>query len=371
MAEDFIVTPWEVSGDVDYSQLIKDFGTQALSEAIRKRIEGHAGEHMFLRRGLFFSHRDMDIWMNEYEKGKPIALYTGRGPTGTTHVGHLMPWLFTKYLQDGFKADLYFQITDDEKYLFREDLTREKVAEYAYDNILDIIAAGFDPKKTHIFIDTEYAKTLYSIAIDVAKRVTGSTAKAVFGFSDSTNIGMHFFPAMQAAPCFLPSVLKGEPVRTLIPAAIDQDPYWRISRDVAPKLGYPKTAAIHSKFVPGLGRSGKMSASMPETCIFTTDQEDDVKKKVANTLTGGRDTVEEQKKLGGKPEECNVYKYHYYLFEGDDKKLNKRKKMCKNGELLCGECKADLVKYINTFLKEHQARREKAKNKVEDFLVRD
>ena len=65
---------------------------------------------------------------------------------------------------------------------------------------------------------------------------------------------MTFFPAMQAAPAFLPSILKGENINWLIPAAIDQDPYWRgIAREVAPKLGYPTPAQIHSKFLPDLG----------------------------------------------------------------------------------------------------------------------
>ena len=373
MTQDFIVTPWEVSGDIDYSELIKRFGTQPLAKPLIDKITKAAGkDHMFLRRGLFFSHRDMDLILKEHEQGKEFALYTGRGPSGTTHIGHIIPWIFTKYLQDAFGAELYFQITDDEKFMYSDNLTHEQVLEYAYDNILDIIACGFDPKKTFIFIDTEYAKTLYKLAIQVAKRVTFSTARAVFGFKNETNIGMGFFPAIQAVPCFLPSYLKKKPVRTLIPAAIDQDPYWRVSRDIAPKLGYLKTAAIHSKFMPGLGaKDSKMSSSQPDTCIFTTDTSKDIKRKVGKTFTGGKDTIEEQKKQGGDPDICTVYKYHYYLFEQSDKDLKERYEKCKAGKLMCGECKQHLTTYINKFLKEHQAKREKAKTKIKEFLVSD
>ena len=113
---EYVVTPWEVSGKIDYTKLIKEFGTKPLTDSIIKRIEKHAGgSHLFLRRKIFFSHRDMDIILDKYEKGQKFALYTGRGPSGHTHLGHLMPWLFTKYLQDAFGAKLYFQITDDEK----------------------------------------------------------------------------------------------------------------------------------------------------------------------------------------------------------------------------------------------------------------
>ena len=152
---DYVVTPWEVSGKVDYRRLVKEFGTKTLTDEIVKRIEKHAGKsHLFLRRKIFFSHRDLDVILDSYEKGRKFALYTGRGPSGSTHLGHLMPWLFTKYLQDAFGAELYFQLTDDEKF-FVKGLELKQTKEFAYENALDVIACGFDPKKTHIFLDTE------------------------------------------------------------------------------------------------------------------------------------------------------------------------------------------------------------------------
>ena len=67
----------------------------------------------------------------------------------------------------------------------------------------------------------------------------------------------------------------------LIPAAIDQDPYWRITRDVAEKMGFYKPAQIHSKFLPSLNATGgKMSSSKPETAVFTTDEPEVIEKSV-------------------------------------------------------------------------------------------
>jgi tryptophanyl-tRNA synthetase len=103
-------------------------------------------------------------------------------------------------LQDTFHAPLYFQMTDDEKFLFKEDLSQEDTLRNTYDNALDVIALGFDPKLTKIIVDTKCIKTLYPLALKVAKKVTFSTTKAVFGFDNSTNIGSIFFTSIQSAP---------------------------------------------------------------------------------------------------------------------------------------------------------------------------
>lgn len=366
-----VVTPWEVRGIIDYKILVKKFGTTLLSSKEIEKLKsyGDGKLHLLLKRGLFFSHRDFDWILKKYEQGEKFALYTGRGPSGHTHLGHLVPWIFTKWLQDIFDVELYFQMTDDEKFLFNQNLTFEETKEYAYENAKDILAVGFDPKKTHFIFDSQLTKTMYQIAIEVANRVTFSTARAVFGFTNDSNIGMIFYPSIQAMPCFLPSVLKGKNVPILIPAAIDQDPYWRITRDVAPKLGYYKPAAIHCKFFPGLGEGGKMSASQPDTCIFTTDTPNQAKKKIMRAFTGGRETVEEQREKGGEPDKCIVYWYEYYLFEPDEKEIKKMREDCLAGELLCGQCKKKLAEEVKEFIADHQERRNKITKEQIDKLI--
>jgi len=365
---EMVVTPWEVTGRVDYDKLVQEFGTQPLTSEILERLKKYTGElHPQLRRRIFFSHRDLDWILQRYEAGEKFVLYTGRGPSGPVHIGHLVPWMFTKHLQDKFGAKLYFQMTDDEKFLHRDEFSIADTEKWTYENILDIIALGFDPKKTRIIIDSKNIDKLYKIAVRVAKHMNYSTIRATFGFQDSTNIGMIFFPALQAAPAFLESTLVGHNVPCLIPAAIDQDPYWRVARDVAPKLGYYKPAQIHCRFVPGLGRAGKMSASMPETSIFTVDPPEKAAKKVMNAFTGGRTTVEEQIKLGANPDICSVFSYDYFLFM-DDIELETLRFKCLSGDIMCGECKQTLADRVRTFLKEHQEKREKAKDRVQEFL---
>ena len=366
--KEFKVTPWEVEGEIDYNKLIENFGTQTITPEILMKVKDLIGEiHPMLKLQYFFSHRDFDWILSKYENGDKFYLYTGRGPSGMIHMGHLLPWIFTKYLQDKFNVKLLFQITDDEKFLYSQDRTLDEIKHYTYENILDIIAVGFDRRKTKIIVDTKHIKHLYPIATQLAKRITFSTAKAVFGFSNSTNIGMIGFPSIQATPCFLPSIIEGKQTPVLIPAAIDQDPYWRMTRDVAERLGYHKPAQIHSKFLPGLGISGKMSSSKPETALFTTDDPEIIDKKVSGAFTGGQATVALQRKLGGNATGCPVFWYLRYFFD-TERESDERLLKCKSGNLLCGECKSDLAKDSKSFIVNFKKHRESAKDIIKEFM---
>lgn len=78
-----VVDPWTVEseGAIDYDKLISSFGSQRLSADIIERMERLTGKkvHRFLRRGIFFSHRDLTQLLDLYETGKKFYLYTGRG----------------------------------------------------------------------------------------------------------------------------------------------------------------------------------------------------------------------------------------------------------------------------------------------------
>ena len=374
MTKKYTITPWEVSGEIDYDRLIREFGVKPLDDKILKRIEKRTGElHYFLKRKIFFAHTYFDTILNEAEKGHKFYLYTGRAPSGPVHLGHLIPWIFCKWLQDKFGANLLFQIPDEEKFLFNEDLTFEDTKKWAYDNILDIIAVGFGPKKTKIFLDTEYANVMYRHACRVARKITFSTVKSTFGFDDSNNIGEIFYTSMQTVPAFLPSIMENKPTRCLIPCAIDQQPHFFLTNDVAPKLGYPKTATILCRFLPGLQgmhKEGKMSSSIEKTTIFTTDKPEQVREKINKyAFSGGKETVEQHRKEGGNPDIDVSYQYLTYFLE-DSKKLKQAYDDYKSGRMLTGELKKITIDAINSFLKGHQAERERARNDIDKFMLK-
>jgi len=358
------LTPWEVEGKVDYERIVKEFGLKEIDDEILEKIKIFTGDlHILLKRKYFFAHRDLDVVLSEV-KTNGFFLYTGRGPSGPMHIGHLIPFMFTKWLQDKFKVNVYIELTDDEKFLEpKRKLSLEETRKWAYENILDIIAVGFDENRTFIFQDTEYIRNMYPLAIKIAKKINFSTVKAVFGFTNETNIGLIFFPALEIVPTFFEDKI------CLIPAAVDQDPFWRLQRDVADALGRRKSAQIHSKFLPPLtGIEGKMSASKPETSIYLTDDEKTVREKIyKHAFSGGQPTIELHRKLGGNPDIDVSFQWLKTLFEEDDKKLKKIEEDYRSGKLLTGELKEILIEKLVKFLQEHQRRREEAKEKVKDF----
>jgi tryptophanyl-tRNA synthetase len=197
---------------------------------------------------------------------------------------------------------------------------------------------------------------MYRMLMEISKRANFSNVKAIFGFKNETNIGMIFFPAIQAYPCFFEKKI------CLIPAAIDQDPYWRLTRDIQPKLGYPKTAAIHSKFVPSLlGPESKMSASIKETAIYLNDDTKTVREKVMKyAFSGGQPTIEEHRKHGGNPDVDVAYQWLSIFFEPDAQKLKQIHDDYRSGKMLTGEIKQILTDKVNKFLEDHHKKKEKA-----------
>ncbi len=323
------ITPWEVDakGGVDYEKLIVSFGCSRISEGLVARVERLTGvrAHRFLRRGLFFSHRDLDTLLDAYERGTPFYLYTGRGPSSEAlHLGHLVPFHFTRWLQEAFKVPLVIQLTDDEKFLFK-DLELAECHRLGFENAKDIIACGFDASRTFIFSDLDYMGAMYGNVLRIQKAVTCSQARGIFGFKGEDNVGKYAFPAVQAAPSFastFPVPLAAAPpgIRCLIPQAIDQDPYFRMTRDVAPRLGWEKPALIHSQFFPALqGSKSKMSASDASTAIMVTDTAAQIKNKVnKHAFSGGQATLEEQRAKGANLEVDVAYQYLRFFMEDDD-----------------------------------------------------
>ncbi|XP_032406344.1 tryptophan--tRNA ligase, cytoplasmic-like [Xiphophorus hellerii] len=378
--EDDTVDPWTVSTTnatgVDYDKLIVRFGSSKIDQELVDRIEKVCGQkpHHFLRRGIFFSHRDMHQVLDAYEKHQSFYLYTGRGPSSEAmHVGHLIPFIFTKWLQDVFDIPLVIQLTDDEKYLWK-DLTVEECHGFAIENTKDIIACGFDINKTFIFSDLDYmgsSPEFYRNVVKIQKHVTFNQVKGIFGFTDSDCIGKISFPAIQAAPSFsnsFPHVFGSrQDIQCLIPCAIDQDPYFRMTRDVAPRIGYPKPALLHSTFFPALqGAQTKMSASDANSSIFLTDTPKQIKNKVnKHAFSGGKDTVEEHRKYGGNADVDVCFMYLTFFLE-DDEQLEKIRQDYTSGALLTGELKKILIETLQPMIAQHQERRKQ----VTDELVK-
>ncbi|NP_001148802.2 Tryptophan--tRNA ligase, cytoplasmic [Zea mays] len=379
--EEQVVNPWEVSagkGGIDYDKLVDQFGCQRIDDALVDRIARLTARppHCFLRRGLFFAHRDLNEILDLYENGQKFYLYTGRGPSSEAlHLGHLIPFMFTKYLQEAFKVPLVIQLTDDEKYLWK-NLTIQESKRLARENAKDIIACGFDIERTFIFSDFSFVGgAFYENMMQVARCVTMNKAIGIFGFNLEDHIGKVSFPPVQAVPSFpssFPHLFAGkDQLRCLIPCAIDQDPYFRMTRDVAPRIGYQKPSLIESRFFPALqGENTKMSASDANSAIYVTDSAKEIKTKVNKyAFSGGQDSIELHRKLGANLDVDVPIKYLNFFLEDDDE-LAHIKKEYKEGRMLTGEVKQRLIAVLSEIVARHQrARAQVTEEMVDAFMA--
>ncbi|CAF9918465.1 MAG: hypothetical protein ALECFALPRED_000684 [Alectoria fallacina] len=390
-----IITPFDVSGGVDehgkavaidYDKLIDHFGSQRIDKSMLKRFERLTGKspHRLLRRGLVFSHRDLNLILDKYEKGIPFFLYTGRGPSsGSMHVGHSVPFEFTKYLQDAFNVPLIIMLTDDEKFLHSPKLSLKDCRKFALENALDIIAIGFDPAKTFIFADTDFIYGGHGAAfghniLEIGKKTTNNQIKGTFGFNDTNNILEFAFPATQSATSFatsFPFIFGSNPktvskIPCLIPCAIDQDPYFRQCRDNAPRLGLVKPALIHTVFLPSLrGSESKMSASDIESSIYLNDTDNQIKKKVGKAFSGGQDTRELQEQIGGRTAVDVPFQYLKFFLESDEE-LESIRERYEKGLMQSGEMKAATTKELQTYVAAFRERRKATTPEIREEFMR-
>ena len=347
----------------DYERLINEFGAKFINDEI---ISNFRKPHKFLLMKLFYAHRYLDLYLKERLNGRPVSIVSGRGPSNHMHIGHLVIFEFVKWLQDELDAEVYIPLSDDEKYVFGKVKSLDQAYTYAIDNALDLIALGFKEGKTFFFVSTRLSE-IYELSVTLSRYLTFNTVRATFGLEgEGVNSGVVFYAAVQAAHILLPTAKKG--LFVLVPIAMDQDPYMRLTRDIAVKAGFKKPAAIYSKYISGLTRE-PMSASKPETSVFLIDSEEDVRKKIWTAFTGGRPTVEEQRKFGGNPDICVVYEWLKVFIFKDLKTMDEHARKCRSGELLCGECKRMLADGLIKKLAEHKARKKQALEVIDRFFL--
>ena len=373
-----ICNPWVAKCDKDgfkYDKLIQQFGCEPITDELLTRFEKVTGKpvHVWLRRGIFFAHRQLSEILDDYEKGKPIYLYTGRGPTSKAlHLGHMVPLYFTKWLQDVFDAYLVIQIADDEKYYFK-DVSFDEVYKLGFENAKDIIACGFNPEKTFIFSNRDYISNndMKNLVHDMYKHVNVNRLKAIFGFDDTNiNMGQLVWPIYQSAAAFskaFAGIFGDQNIRCLVSYAIDQDPYFRLCRDIAPKLDLYKPCSIMSTFLPSLDGSGKMSSSLENAqnfSIFMTDDDEMIKNKVLKyAFSGGRDTLKEHRQYGGNINTDIAYQYLKY-FEEDDKILENIANEYTSGKMTSKEIKNIMINKIINVVNSHKEARGKVTNDI-------
>jgi len=354
-----VVTPWEVTGDINYEKLLTQFGLQPLHTDF---------SHVLFRRKKIFAHRDYQPIAQAIQQKKPFVMMTGLMPTGKFHIGHyILAQQMVLYQKLG--AKIYIAVADVEAYSARSQSLEESRTIAIDQYILNYIAMGLQPENCEIYFQSErstdsaIANQYYQLQNILASHVTFNEFKGAYG---EITPGKLTASLLQGADMLQPQLLHpGLPV--VVPVGVDQDPHIRLARDIAKRVGLKPFSSTYHVFLPGL-KGGKMSSSDPTSFVALTDTPKEIKSKINKyAFSGGRDTVEEHRKLGGNPDIDVSYQWLTF-FEEDDAKLADIYNRYKSGELLSGELKAILIEKLTAILSAHQEKRIEAKSRIHEFL---
>lgn len=420
--------PWGAVKIDNYSKLFDEFGISRFDELLAQI----KNPHRYMRRHVIFGHRSYDSVLGAMLSGKPFAALSGFMPSGKAHLGHkmVMEEIIWHQQQGG---DAFLAIADMEAHAVRGKSWTECRELGINEYILSAIALGLEPG-AHIYFQSGFkpVKDL-SFELGIKANISelsaiygfsGQTniAHMVSALTQSADI-LH--PQLKEF---------GGPKPVVIPVGADQDPHIRLTRGLAYKAnmflvegrgnglisvrgkaahkealkeiskrtggklyeehvdiskrtleevesvvrevelkydGYAfiPPASTYHKFMTGL-QGGKMSSSIPESYIALTDRPEDGAKKVMRAITGGRVTLEEQKKLGGEPDKCSVYELLLYHLLEDDNELLEVYKDCVGGTRVCGNCKKYTAELMRGFLKDHQEKRELARERLGEFGIK-
>ena len=411
------INPWSSTPSLDIGKTFSEFGIDPIAPVITELPE----IPYFIRRGIVVGHRDYGQIAQAIKNKSPFHILTGFMPSGHPHLGHLMVMKeVVWHVQQGGNG--YITIADREAHAVR-GLSWDKCNEFGKEYLSCLYALGFEGQ-TYFQSRNDRLKDL---AFEAATKVNFSELSAIYGFSPETDLAHADSVITQVADILYPQIDR-EPAPTLVPVGVDQDPHIRLTRGVAHKMrmftveerdGYisvrsknaPEAAldavkkafpqakkyeghvdikgagcadvkakvreieracggyafftpsSTYHIFMPGL-TGGKMSSSIPESIISFYETEAVVRKKVMSGITGGRMTLEEQKRLGGEPDKCSLYLLNLFHMVTDDNELAEIRRKCTAGEITCGQCKKDTAERVVAFLKDFREKMDAAADRI-------
>ena len=294
------------------------------------------------------------ILSNKKEK----RILTGDRPTGKLHLGHYVGSLQNRVeLQDEYDT---FLIIADVQALTTNFDQPEKLSEDVRQVARDYLAAGIDPEKTTIFVQSlipEIAELtiFYSMIVTVNQLRHNPTIKSEaeqYGYKEMS-YGFLGYPVSQAADITFCQA-------NLVPVGEDQIPHIEQTRKIVRKFNnmygevFPEPEALISDFprLMGLDGKNKMSKSL-NNAIYLSDSEDQVVQKIMKAKT---DPARIHKDDPGHPEVCTVFHYHEAFNTEESDEIAEK---CRAGTIGCVDCKKRMAAKLNAFLDPMRERRKK------------
>lgn len=301
-------------------------------------------------------------------------ILTGDRPTGKLHLGHYVGTLQNRVeLQDVYDslfiiADLHMLTTQPEK---------ERIAGVAQnirDIVLDYLAAGIDPERSTIFVQSAVPETyelnlLFEMLVSVPRleRLPSLKEMARDANLEVMPFGLLGYPVLQAADILLPRA-------HLVPVGKDNEAHVELTREIARRFNrvygnvFPIPDVLsEGPVLVGTDGEGKMSKSRGNA-IFLSDDAETVNRKVMSMYT---DPQRIRADIPGRVEGNPVFIYHD-AFNPDLAEVGELKERYSRGMVGDVEVKRKLAQAINEFLEpmhERRARYESQPGLVDDILV--
>ena len=302
------------------------------------------------------------------------VILTGDRPTGKLHLGHYIGSLRRRVeLQNAGDYEKMFVFMADVQALTDNADNPEKIRQNIIEVALDYLAAGLDPEKCTLFIQSQIPElaelTTYLMNLITVSRVqrnpTVKTEIKMRNFEANIPLGFFCYPVSQAADITL---FKA----TTVPAGEDQEPMLEVTRElvrrfnnvygevlVEPEILLPEN--LTARRLPGTDGKEKMSKSLGN-CIYLSDPADEVWQKVRSMYT---DPTHINLNDPGHVEGNAVFTYldafstdaHFAEFWPEYKNLDELKDHYRRGGLGDMKCKKFLNQVLNQFLEPMRQRR--------------
>ncbi len=359
--------PWGTSSVKDYGRLQSEFGIEPVAPLLPrfKRPSPH------LSRGIDFGQRDLSRILDAVDNNKPYAVMSGIKPTGDFHLGTKMTADDMVYFQSlSKKGTVFYAIADVEAYA-DNGLSFNETSKIATKNVADILALGLDPDRAVVYFQSEEMKVM-RLATIFSRGVTNNMLRAIYG---ERQIGLYMAALIQAGDILMPQLKEfGGPRPVLVPVGADQDPHIRLTRDLAARYheeyGFIVPSAVYHRLMLSLSGDQKMSKRSEDSLLTLDDSVSAASRKVLNAFTGGRDTEEEQRRLGARADICPVYDLYRFHFARDDAHVETVYHECTTGIRLCGECKQEAAGLVKSFLQEHHRKRDSMMKDAKELIDR-
>ncbi|MCY3691799.1 MAG: hypothetical protein OXH30_07345 [Chloroflexi bacterium] len=346
------------------NELIKELRVTGLNEAYPEQQARFAQwfetPHPYILTGQIVGSRDADLFMQALADGQRCRVIAAMATDGPMHLGH------------GALGNLliYFQSMGAEISLgFRDESgSREQARQTMCDRLLSLAVNGLDLERADAYLQLDRSAVVET-AFALGEATPLSVLNSALGLRLSSSATDTFLPLLRLADILhVQQPELGGPCRTLVIDGIGGDVYVRMARNVAEGFGFVKPSALYLRMMrnlttyddPATGSAVEvMTNAVPQGRIAYDDAVDDIRRRIGRAYTGGRRTLEEQRKLGGNPDPrvCSVSSLHAFHCTPDGDAYAALRERCRSGDLLCGECKASAVdKLLEYFEQRHEAR---------------